>query len=511
VLPPRPRHLYLPSSFIMSMSNGSGRVAYASTIGKAATTMTHPASSGSVTVQPNRNLTQQHHQQRHHAPPNTIMRHFAYQRDTSNSATPRSAISSASLVSTSANGHSPSPSHASHSHHPLSAFSNLFNSSTSSRYAAADVAAYHAGYPGQSDDPNANLNLLFYSNRVESAPRPSGTIEEIHRMWRTDFDLLEQHHGYIQWLFPIREHGMNMSSQRLHLHELKAMRADPVIRRRLLRSYQMMLEFYGMRLVDARLGLLTRSDAYASRYKHLNRSHHNYLRITRILKCVGELGLEHLQLGFLLQVLKELQAGALSLSSVGRSARDYWLPVLRNEKERCMIQRLLKHVRMEERKGKDATITEAVIRQLLQEARKERERNHETERNAEDGDPNTGEANKIEEAKSDAETTTNGSSTDHGKRDAESDVQSSAASALHGPTMATSHDGVTVAASAAALPSRPSPSSLSPSSALSLRSAASSPTATLGKRKAHELDEAGNTVNGADESRNGRDGTEEQG
>ena len=31
--------------------------------------------------------------------------------------------------------------------------------------------------------------------------------------------LLEDHHGFIQWLFPIREHGMNFQSQELQLHE----------------------------------------------------------------------------------------------------------------------------------------------------------------------------------------------------------------------------------------------------------------------------------------------------
>ena len=52
----------------------------------------------------------------------------------------------------------------------------------------------------------------------------------------------------------------------------------------------MMLHFYGMRLVDSATGKVARAEHYRGRYAHLNRSFHNYLRITRILKCLGECG-----------------------------------------------------------------------------------------------------------------------------------------------------------------------------------------------------------------------------
>jgi len=42
-------------------------------------------------------------------------------------------------------------------------------------------------------------------------------VEDIHRTWFYDYDLLEEHHGYIQWLFPIREHGMNWDRSALAL------------------------------------------------------------------------------------------------------------------------------------------------------------------------------------------------------------------------------------------------------------------------------------------------------
>ncbi len=46
-------------------------------------------------------------------------------------------------------------------------------------------------------------------------------IDDIHSEWFGNYTLLEDHHGYIQWLFPIREQGMNFHAQELQLHEAK--------------------------------------------------------------------------------------------------------------------------------------------------------------------------------------------------------------------------------------------------------------------------------------------------
>lgn len=72
--------------------------------------------------------------------------------------------------------------------------------------------------------------------------------------------------------FPIREHGMNWESQPLQLHEIKAMKADAVIMQRVVRSYELMLDFYGMRLISRETGLLGRvlpPRDYETRYRNL--------------------------------------------------------------------------------------------------------------------------------------------------------------------------------------------------------------------------------------------------
>jgi hypothetical protein len=46
-------------------------------------------------------------------------------------------------------------------------------------------------------------------------------IDKIHKKWWGDYERLEYHHGFIQWLFPIRSQGMNDESQPLQIHELE--------------------------------------------------------------------------------------------------------------------------------------------------------------------------------------------------------------------------------------------------------------------------------------------------
>lgn len=60
-----------------------------------------------------------------------------------------------------------------------------------------------------------------------------------------------------------------------------------------------MLAFYGLRLVDETTGELALQDtaparspaSYLRRFRNLESNPHNFLRITRILKCLGEVGL----------------------------------------------------------------------------------------------------------------------------------------------------------------------------------------------------------------------------
>eukprot|EP00051_Salpingoeca_urceolata_P009941 m.120738 g.120738 ORF g.120738 m.120738 type:complete len:225 (-) comp16515_c0_seq3:270-944(-) len=148
--------------------------------------------------------------------------------------------------------------------------------------ASADALRYREGYRDiTTNDLSMDLNKRFYANTIVSQP-DGEFIDTIHEKWAGNYDLLETHHGYIQWLFPIREQGMNSHAQPLQRHELEFIRDHQ--QARVVRSYELMLDFYGMRLKDRDTGEIERSDNWVRCYHNLNTSGHNYLRITRILK-----------------------------------------------------------------------------------------------------------------------------------------------------------------------------------------------------------------------------------
>jgi len=205
--------------------------------------------------------------------------------------------------------------------------------------ASVDTQRYLDGYPGEPDDKSLTRNLEFYQNKRPSKPY-GDLIENIHKKWFGNYGLLEAHHGYIQWLFPIREDGLNHNAQRLQLHEAKAIEEDPILQGRIITSYELMLDFYGMKLVDRSTGILARGENWKSRYAHLNRSFHNYLRITRILKCLGEVGLEHFKIHFVRHVLTEIYEHR-ELLNCHESCAKYWVAVLRKEEEREEIKTMI--------------------------------------------------------------------------------------------------------------------------------------------------------------------------
>jgi len=205
--------------------------------------------------------------------------------------------------------------------------------------ASADTQRYLDGYPGEPDDKTQCKNLEFYSNKRPSKP-DGDLIDNIHKKWLGNYGLLEAHHGYIQWLFPIREDGLNHHAQRLQLHEAKSISADQSLQDRIIISYELMLDFYGMKLIDKKTGEIGRGDNWKTRYAHLNRSFHNYLRITRILKCFGEIGLEHYKIHFVTHVLKEVYEHK-ELLNCHESCIKYWCAVLRSENERKEIQEMI--------------------------------------------------------------------------------------------------------------------------------------------------------------------------
>ncbi|XP_078679888.1 opioid growth factor receptor-like protein 1 [Branchiostoma floridae x Branchiostoma belcheri] len=211
-----------------------------------------------------------------------------------------------------------------------------------SSWSSKDTRDYRKGYPGKRPNPSVTENYNFYTNNLKSKP-DGDYIDNIHREWWGDYTRLEEHHGYIQWLFPIREEGMNWHAVELQEHEIKLIMENPEAHARILKSYELMLDFYGMKLKDKTTGEIVRSDNWEERLNHLNKSYHNYLRITRILKCLGEFGYEHLKAPFIQFVLQEALVEK-TLSNTIESCLDYWLHTIVRKEDRigllCLADKL---------------------------------------------------------------------------------------------------------------------------------------------------------------------------
>ncbi|XP_066558600.1 opioid growth factor receptor isoform X2 [Amia ocellicauda] len=195
---------------------------------------------------------------------------------------------------------------------------------------------YRREYPNvQEDEEHTDdemPNLKFYLN--ESGSEPDGvTIEEFHRNWKADYRRLERVHSYIQWLFPLREPGMNYMARELTKKEIQEFCKTEDAKQRLIESYELMLDFYGIKLVNKETGEVKRAENWKDRFGNLDRNMHNNLRITRILKCLGELGFEHYKAPLVKFFLEETLVKK-RLSSVKRSVLDYFVFAIRDKKQR---------------------------------------------------------------------------------------------------------------------------------------------------------------------------------
>ncbi|XP_038150583.1 opioid growth factor receptor-like protein 1 [Cyprinodon tularosa] len=195
-------------------------------------------------------------------------------------------------------------------------------------YAARDLYKYRHSYPNyrKSRQPNEYRNLRFYMNKIPLVP-DGIYIEEILSKWRGDYDKLEHNHTYIQWLFPLREQGLNFYAHELTQDEIKEFQSTREAKRRFLAAYSMMLDFYGIKLLD-KSGNVARAPNWQERFQHLNESHHNYLRITRILKSLGELGYEAFKAPLVRLFLQESLCN-VTLPNMQHSVLEYFVYTIR--------------------------------------------------------------------------------------------------------------------------------------------------------------------------------------
>jgi hypothetical protein len=139
---------------------------------------------------------------------------------------------------------------------------------------------------------NAQLIAFYRGQGLDAAGRK---IEDI---WDFDHAHLEGVHDYIQWLFPSpKPSAYNGQAPLFDAETVAVFAGDADLQQRVLRSFALLLEFYGLELVgdDANLAV-TKAANYAERRANWQDApagylNHNLLRLTRIIECLRLCGL----------------------------------------------------------------------------------------------------------------------------------------------------------------------------------------------------------------------------
>lgn len=129
--------------------------------------------------------------------------------------------------------------------------------------------------------------LDFYrGNGLDSEGR---SLEEI-LSWSDDE--LESVHDFIQWLFPLPEPShFNPGAPLLSEADIAAFKNDPVLRANLLKCFERILDFLGFSMTAD--GKVLEGDNFPARVSEVWAvPNHNWLRITRILRCLTLAGME---------------------------------------------------------------------------------------------------------------------------------------------------------------------------------------------------------------------------
>jgi Opioid growth factor receptor (OGFr) conserved region len=156
----------------------------------------------------------------------------------------------------------------------------------------------------------------------EAPDREGRMIEEI---WAWDFEDLECVHNYIQWLFPIAEKSaFNLDAPVVDETVIQAFHSDSRLWENLVRSLTTMLHFYGLQRHETPAGktVVEKSEEYGDRKQDwICRFDHNYLRITRILKCLMIFGLQDEAKAFY-ECLRQLYQE--ERDQIGSETFQYW-------------------------------------------------------------------------------------------------------------------------------------------------------------------------------------------
>lgn len=133
------------------------------------------------------------------------------------------------------------------------------------------------------------FNIAFYSGQL---PCPAGTIRDIHDWWGW-YDRLGSQHAYVHWLFP-NYFPSRFNPNVLTKDEAREFRQNAELAAKVVKSYELFLDFLGLSLADKQTGAIARAanDCRGARTRHafVLFPEHNQGRLQHIFASLCVLG-----------------------------------------------------------------------------------------------------------------------------------------------------------------------------------------------------------------------------
>jgi len=157
-------------------------------------------------------------------------------------------------------------------------------------------------------------NIMAYTSEAINFLQGTGKSSSGHTLKQIllwDDDSWENEHDFIQWIFPNdKPSNFNPDCPVLDAKTINLMRIDPKVKEGVLKAYERFLGFCGLN--HGEYGL--EHEVFKNHiWGHKN---HNWLRITRVLRCLSLLGCQ--------SQAEELLCFVTSLKNVNDETIAYW-------------------------------------------------------------------------------------------------------------------------------------------------------------------------------------------
>jgi len=160
--------------------------------------------------------------------------------------------------------------------------------------------------------------------------KPLDNIDSVHENHFAQYEFLEENNNYMEWLFPIYgSAGINPHTKPLSMQEAELIKNNVQTSIRVVKSYKLMLNYFGMKLENDLTGQVTREpEVWQARYCQINTRTNNNIKITRMLKSLGQLGFERYQKMFVQHLKTEIEDNGL-LKNCRDNYKNYWSTYLK--------------------------------------------------------------------------------------------------------------------------------------------------------------------------------------